>query len=94
MLEIDIGKETAAQKEQWQLGTGNFTQFAAQQQTTPEALVAAKKADIVRAITAAAELNTAHPGAGLTWRDIIDAGGRTEKAAQTTAAAKEGRVQE
>jgi len=86
MLEIDIGKETEAQKQQWQLGTGNLEQFASERQTTREKLLDAKRSDIEAAMRIAAEINQGNPGAGITWRDIIDAGGKTEKAAQVAAA--------
>ena len=88
MLEIDIGKEVAAQKEQWQLGTGNLEQFASERQTTREKLLAAKRSDIEAAAKIADELNRAHPGLGLTWRDIINAGGATEKAVLAQQGAK------
>jgi hypothetical protein len=88
MLEIDIGKEVAAQKEQWHLGTGNQEQFASERQTTREKLLAAKRSDIEAAAKIADELNRAHPGLGLTWRDIINAGGATEKAVLAQQGAK------
>jgi hypothetical protein len=87
LLEIDIGKETEAQAHQWRLGVGNFEQFAAERQTTREKMFASKRSDIEAALSVASEINDAHPEAALTWRDIIDAGGKTEKAVQAAAAA-------
>jgi len=87
LLEIDIGKETEAQAHQWRLGTGNFEQFASERQTTRDKMFASKRSDIEAALTVASEINAAHPEAALTWRDIIDASGKTEKAAQVAAAA-------
>lgn len=86
LLEIDIGKETEAQVAQWRFGTGTFEQFAAERQTTREHLLASKRSDIEAAIAIAADINKANPDAALTWRDIIDAGGKTEKAMQVAAA--------
>ena len=90
MLEIDTGKEVAAQKEQWQLGTGSFEQFAAERQTTREQMLEAKLGDMDLACRLADRFNEQHPGAAITWRDVIDAGGRTEKAVQVAAAARKG----
>lgn len=91
MLEIDIGKETDAQKSQWQLGIGNLEQFAREKQTTRADLLNAKRGDIEAAAAVAEQINKARPDLAITWRDIINAGGQTEKA---VLAAKEGTTNE
>jgi capsid protein len=72
---VDPEAAAKAQSESWRFGKTSLKRIAAAEGADRTDILKEKGEDIADAIAQAAAINAAHPEAGVTWRDLIDAGG-------------------
>jgi capsid protein len=71
---VDPEAAAKAQSESWRFGKTSLKRIANSEGTDRNDIFDEKAEDIVDAVEKAAEINKAHPEAGVTWRDMIGVG--------------------
>ena len=86
---VDPEALAGAQVSAWKFGKTSLKRIAAGEGSERSDILAEKREDILDAIDQADAVNAKHPGAGVTWRDMINVGVPGEPTTQAPAAAGE-----